>query len=166
MPDLNPDGGAVPLGRLRLRTPGLRGTATLHLPATPGSRGAVQATRDLEAALEHEGIRTTATVEIRNTREVPASGAGTRSTQYNEPAIELAVPAPNQQWDQVVLAIDESGVMTWNFPVKASPADLTGVTRDGATGMNTFVIRRYVPTVPAAPGTRGLAGAVGKKVLK
>ena len=122
MPELNPVGGSVQLGRLTLRTPGLRGTATLHQPATPGSRAAAQATPNLDEALQNEGMQTAETVELRNTREVPTGGTGTRSTSYNEPAMELDVPAPGPAWGQLVLAIDEAGVITWNFPVESSPS--------------------------------------------
>ncbi|MBA2470625.1 MAG: hypothetical protein H0V37_14565 [Chloroflexia bacterium] len=165
MPEaLNPVGGSVNLGRIRLRTPGLQGTAEIHQPATSGSRSAAQSTSDLDEALRNEGVRAAETIELRNTREVPTGGAGTRSTSYGKPAIELDVPAPGEKWGQVVLAIDESGVVTWNFPVATTGQ--TGATRGGTGGVQTYVIRRYVPETPAAPGSRGIVGAIGKKVLK
>ena len=152
MPEaLNPVGGSVNLGRIRLRTPGLQGTAEIHQPATFGSRSAAQSTSDLDEALRNEGVRAAETIELRNTREVPTGGAGTRSTSYGKPAIELDVPAPGEKWGQVVLAIDESGVVTWNFPVATTGQ--TGATRGGTGGVQTYVIRRYVPETPAAPGS-------------
>jgi hypothetical protein len=165
MPELNPVGGSVPLGRLRLRTPGLRGTAELHQPASPGSRAAVEGTPALDTALANEGMETAETVELRDTSEVPVGASGARSTAYNEPAMELDVPAPGERWGQVVLAIDESGVVTWNVPVDFTPGAV-GASRGRAGGTNTYVIRRYVPSPAAVAGNRGIASALGKKVLK
>ena len=91
-------------------------------------------------------------------------GVRTRSTSTNEPALVMETPHPGDEFAQVVLAQDESGVVTWNFP--RTDDDAIDVTRGGGT--LTYVIRRYVPP-PASQAdaqTRGLLGAVGKKVLK
>ena len=111
-----------------------------------------------------EGLEEEYTVELRDTREVPAPTGATRSTAYYEPAIELEAPAPGGDWGQVVLAVDEAGMITWNFPVERTGA--TEATRGGPSGTNTYVIRRYVPEGAAEPGSRGIVGAVGKKILK
>jgi hypothetical protein len=53
-------------------------------------------------------------------------------------------------------------VATWNFPV--DQAGLLDVTRGGA--FRTYIIPRRVPPTPAVAETRGLLGALGKKILK
>lgn len=164
MPALNPNGGPVDVSGVTLRTPGLRGEARLYRPADPGRRGAEAATPELDAALENAGMRPAYTIELTNTREMRAPAGSTRSTTFGEPAIELEVPARGEQWGQLVLAIDESGVVTWNFPVE-SKGRVRG-TRGGPTKVNRYVIRRYVPRSSARTGTRGVIGTIGKKVLK
>ncbi len=162
MPDLQPNGTPVRLGRTTLRTPGLAGRAVAHPAGSPGLRSAERATPELERALESAGLQTLETIEIANTREAPGGGTGTRSTARGEPAIELTVPDPGNTWGQVVLATDESGVATWRFA--RDVAGNVDVTR-GATTRTYLIPRRVAP--PAAPGeTRGLIGAAGTKLLK
>lgn len=164
MPELNSNGAPVDVGGITLRTPGLRGTATSTQPANPDLRGAAELTPELDEALRKEGMEAEYTVEISDTREVPAPTGETRSTSYDEPAIEIEVPAPGEGWGQIVLAVDESGVVTWNFSV-SSTAD-GDLTRGGGGGTDTFVIRRCVPDETSDPGDRGPIGTLGRKVLK
>jgi hypothetical protein len=159
---LNPTGGPVRVGPVELRTPGLQGNAEIRMPGAPGTRAAEQTTDALEQALANEDFKSRHTVEITQPREVPAPAAGVRSTAFGEPAIELRVPAPGDEEGQVVLAADESGVLTWHFPV--DQAGQLDVTRGGA--LRTYVIRRRVVSPPGGQPTRGLVGALGKKVLK
>jgi len=164
VPELNPNGAPVNVGGITLRTPGLRGTASSYQAVDPALRGAEELTAELDDALRNENLEEEFTVDISDTRETPAPTGATRSTSYDEPAIELDVPAPGAGWGQVVLAIDESGVITWNFPVDTTGH--TDLTRGGPGQMHTYVIRRYVPEGAAEPGSRGIVGAVGKKILK
>ena len=159
---LQPNGNPVRVGGITLRTPGLTGVATSHLPAGPATRSASQGTGALESALRNEGMRTTETIEIGQTREVPTAAARTRSTSFGEPAIEVEVPDPGEQWGQVILYTDEAGVTTWNFA--RDEANRIDATR--GRGTRTYVIRRRVNSAEAQPGTRGLVGMVGMKVLK
>lgn len=161
---LDPSGNPVEIEGIVLRTPGLEGYAEAHLPGAPGTRAAESVTPALESAMRNEGLRPEESIELGDTNEVPVAAGGTRSTAHAEPAIEMDVQAPNPQWGQFVLASDEAGVMTWNFAVEegAAPGDaMRGATR------RTYVVRRYVarPEAEAAP-TRGLIGAVGRKILK
>ena len=162
MPDLQPNGNPVRLGRTVLRTPGLAGVATSHLPDSAAMRSAELATADFEAALASEALQTVETIEISSTRETPSGAAGTRSTSHGEPAIELTVPDPGASWGQVVLAVDESGIATWSF-ARDQRGDLD-VTRGGET--RTYLIPRRVAPALGAAETRGLIGAAGKKLLK
>jgi pimeloyl-ACP methyl ester carboxylesterase len=160
---LDPFGNVVVVGQARLRTPGLAGEADEHAPATSDTRALVDGTAALEAALAAERMVRQTTVELRGTAELDAPGVPTRATDVGEPAIELTVPDAGPEWGQVVLATDESGVVTWNFARDA--ANRPDVTR--GAGERTYVIRRTVPPPAAGPaGERGLLGAVGKKLFQ
>ena len=159
---LEPGGNPVVVGRSILQTPGLSGTARSIDPVGGGLRAAESSTPALEAALANEGLEPQETIEIAGAYETPVGGVRTRSTSLGEDAMVLEVPGPGTDLGQVVLAQDESGVLTWNFPRDESGALAT--TRGSAT--NTYVIRRHVPAAPGGAETRGLLGAVGKKLLK
>jgi hypothetical protein len=160
---LRPNGDAVRLGDIVLRTPGLEGEASLRGGGAAGMRAAALTTVDLERAFQSEGLRTTETVELERTNEVAVSVPGMRSTTFDEPAIELEVPAPTEGWEQFVLFTDEAGVINWSFARdEQGEADRTR----GAGKRRTYVLRRRVAPTPQQPGTRGLLGAIGKKVLK
>jgi hypothetical protein len=160
--ELDPFGSSVTVGSVTLRTPGLTGTAESHPPGSPGMRGAELSTDELEEALRNERVEPQETIEISGTAELDVGGTPTRSTAYDEPAIELEVPHPGEGLGQVVLYVDEAGVMSWTFASEeAEPGETT---RGAAT--RTYVIRRTVPPAPAAAETRGLSGALGKKLLK
>jgi hypothetical protein len=164
---LDPSGNAVEVDGIVLRTPGLEGHAEAHLPGSPGMRGAEDVRPALEAAMRNEGLREEESVELGATVEVAVAAGGTRSTSHAEPAIEMEVSAPNPQWGQFVLASDEAGVMTWNFAVDEGAAAADGAVRGGGP-RRTYLVRRYVarPEPDAAGATRGLIGAVGRKILK
>jgi hypothetical protein len=159
---LNPAGGPVRVGNVLLRTPGLEGSAEAHPPGSAGMRAAEQSTAALDQALADENVQTQETVELLRTREVAGAAPGLRSTAQGEPAIELQALDPGADWGQFVLASDEAGVLTWHYPV--DEGGRTDLTRGGAT--RTYLIpRRVVPPAPE-PGSRGLLGSLGKKVLK
>ncbi len=160
---LKPNGDAVRLGDIVLRTPGLEGEASLKGGGTHGMRAAALTTPELEKAFENEGLRAIETIELERTNEVDVSVPGMRSTVFDEPAIELEVPAPTEGWEQLVFFTDESGVINWSFAQdEQGEADHTR----GTGGRRTYVLRRRVAQSPDRPGTRGLLGALGKKVLK
>lgn len=168
--ELDPTGGLVTVGNIRLRTPGLAGVAEVYRPgpvagATRDIRAVEQTTDVFEAALRNENVESQATVEIAAPREVAAAAAvPTRSTPSDEPAIEAQVPSPNEEFGQFVLSIDESGAMTWSLAREESGAVDT-TTRGGE--LRTYLVPRTVaPTPEGEAATRSLAGAVGKKLLK
>jgi hypothetical protein len=164
MPEqLQPNGNPVRVGNVTLRTPGLAGAATYHTAVImPAMRAATMTTDALETAMATEGLRTMQTIELTGTREVPAGATQTRSTTHGDPAIEIQVPDPGAQWGQVVLYTDEAGLTTWNFA--RDQANQIDVTRGSA--MRTYVVGRAVTRPADRPGTRGLVGAIGKKVLQ
>lgn len=168
MPEqLDPFGNQVVVGNVTLTTPGLSGVAESYLPAadgtrSPGMRAAEMTTTALDRALSDEHVESQETVEITGGAEVPMGAGPTRSTGYGEPAIVAEVPGAGEDWGQVLLYTDESGVTTWNFPV--DDENRVDTVRGAAT--RTYVIPRYVAEPETGAQTRGLIGAVGTKVLK
>jgi hypothetical protein len=167
---LDPTGGLIAVGNIRLRTPGLAGVAEVYRPgpvagATRDLRAVEQSKDAFETALRNENVQPQTTVEISAPREVAAAAAvPTRSTTSGEPAIEAQVPSPNEEYGQFVLAIDESGVMSWTLARETSGAVDT-TTRGGE--LRTYLIPRTVaPTPQGEAATRSLAGAAGSKLLK
>jgi hypothetical protein len=164
MPILQPDGRSVQVGNVTLRTPGLAGVAEPRYPGAPDTRASEQTTPTLDAALANERVEPQETVEIAAAAEVDMGNVATRSTAGGEPAIELEVPDPGEEWGQFVLHADEAGVLSWNF---ARDIDNRVDATRGIGGSRTYVIRRTVPPVPETTGeSRGLMGAVGTKLLK
>jgi pimeloyl-ACP methyl ester carboxylesterase len=125
-------------------------------------RAATLTTDELEGALANESVIPQETIEVTNTREVEAGAAAVRSTHFDEPAMEIEVPDPGSGWGQMIMSVDEGGVMTWNFPRTDELAIDT--TRGGGT--RRYLIARRVVPAPGAAVSRGLVGAIGKKVLK
>jgi hypothetical protein len=161
------DGSAAPVtvepGYV-LQAPGLIGDATTAPPRGPTARGGgpEEATVALDDALAAAGLREARTIVL-DVREQPAAAPSTaRTRSTGEEGLVLETPDLGPDRGQVVLAIDEDGVLTWTHP---EPSDGQAVRR--GTGSTRFVIRRHVPvpSVEAAP-TRGLARAVGHKLLK
>ncbi len=183
---LDPTGNLITVGNVRLRAPGLAGDAESYPPAPPAfqtggaaslrsAQDVEQTTEAFETALANQGIERQETVEIRAPQEIPLGGgaADLRTTAYDEAAIEMQVPAPNDDWGQFVLSVDESGVTTWNFAQVEAPAPTAaaaGLTR-GET-LRTYLVPRYAPAAPAeelaggAAEVRGLLGSIGSKLLK
>jgi len=159
---LDSSGNPVQIGRSVLSTPGLEGNARSLDPTSGNLRAEEDATAALQDALEAHGVQPQETIEIVGAFETPSGGMGMRSTSAGEPAMVLEVPSPGTGLGQMVLVQDESGVVTWSFSEERAAE--AGVTRGGGT--RTYVIRRHVPP-SASPGeTRGLLGAVGRKLLK
>ncbi len=151
--ELDPFGGPVQVGLVTLRTPGLAGRAEAHAPGSAELRAAESATPELDRALEAQALTTLETIELVDTGEVPVGDVSTRSTSYDEPAIELQVPDPGPAFGQVVLSVDEAGTITWNF------AEAEGAER-------TYLVPRHVPPADGDQETRGLFGLAAKKLLK
>ena len=165
MPDLEPDGSTVDVGTLQLRTPGISGRAEVVPPAQQGTRlGGLDAAA-LDAALERQGVATRHLVEVDvtdNANRPAPPGIDVRRRSANEPVMELEVPFEGDNVAQVVLSIDEQGLVTWNLPVESPGA--AGVTRGGSAQL--FQIRSYSPRPDPEPGMRGVVGFLGKKMLR
>jgi pimeloyl-ACP methyl ester carboxylesterase len=165
MPSLNPNGSPIRVGRATLRTPGLSGEARAHTPGSTDMRSAEMTMASLDRALDAHSALAQETIEIKDTTEHHDPAIEMRSSGSAEPEIELQYPAPNEDYAQVVMAVDEAGVITWNFPV----AKEAGAEAARGEAMNTYRIRRTTPPAaerPEAAESRGVVGAIGKKLLK
>jgi pimeloyl-ACP methyl ester carboxylesterase len=164
MPELDPDGRAIEVGGLTLRTPGLRGVADAAPTDRVAMRSAKLITGNFDQALVDAGLETQNAVVLKETREaLSAPSVGARSTATGEAALEVVAPSPGKDYGQVLLATDESGVMTWSFAVEEDPTP----TVRGPAGTRTYLVRRHVPSSAATESaSRGLVGAIGNKVLK
>jgi hypothetical protein len=166
---LDPFGGAVTVGSITLRTPGLAGVAESYRPGIAGLRSPEMAaaeatTAALETALGNERFEPQETVVIEEAREVEVGSVATRSTSFGEPALIAEVPDPGQDWGQVLLLTDESGALSWSFAVD----EAGGIDTLRGRVTRTYVIRRQVPPAPpeAVAATRSFSVAAGKKILK
>lgn len=166
---LQEDGQAVELNGVVVRTPGLSGTIevreTIGIGETRAAiRGAGgEATDALVEALQNARTQEMYAIELGETQEVPMGAEGARRGPDGEPSIEVTVPAPAENWGQLILASDEAGVVSWHFP--RNEANEIETTRGGAT--LTYVIpRRVLPADNALAESRGLIGTVGTKLLK
>lgn len=163
------NGSAVPIelgGGNVLQAPGLLGTAIIHAVLTAGTRGPgpEAATPELQEALAVHQMADDLTLELEvsSVDDTPA-GRPVRGPRGEE-ALVLEVPDFGETYGQVVLALDEAGALTWHFPVDEEQQVEPSTVR-GSRGTKTFFIRRHIPWTGEG-GSRGLAGAVGRKVLR
>jgi hypothetical protein len=143
----------VEVAGVKLSSRGVRGSAVATAAGGGGRTHATElSTGALNEVLGSESIDTQATIELKGV----AAEEGTRGAET--PAIELRPPAPAAGEGQMVLVKDEAGVLAWHF---ALPSRGLGDER------RTYSIdRRVVVAAEGEPGTRGLVGAVGTKLLK
>ncbi|MEP0545555.1 MAG: caspase family protein [Rhodothermales bacterium] len=160
---LDAGGSTAALGDITIRTRGLGGEARVLPPLNAAPAGTRSAPRigastgvldGLHAVLAQErvGAQQTVEIDVARTRSLPTPGA--------EPTIEVEVPEPDAGHGQFVLYTDESGVTTWQF---AKPA---AATRSLGPRTRRYVIDRAAPVAPEGAATRGIAGAVGKKLIE
>jgi hypothetical protein len=170
MATLDGSGRAVPLGMdITLRAPGLRGQATAHNIAqgAPDRGPAVDgASEALDRALTEQGFLRLRVIQL-DVAPVPGGGDGDLRAPYSDqPGLELTVPDLGADVAQVLLAVDENGVASWNFPVDSAGAPKPTDRGGGST------VRFIVPAFAtdnadgAAPPDRGVLGLLGRKVLE
>ena len=161
---LDAGGGAVAVGAVRLRTPGLQGQAQVLPAFSARTRSVDGATNAFEAALDAEHVQAQHTVRIADARATEPPLAASRSLDApgeGLPAIEIEVPAPPPGAGQMLLYTDAQGVTTWQF---ARPQQATR-SLDGAATRQYVVPRGSSEGTPEV-GTRGLIGAVGEHLFK
>jgi hypothetical protein len=155
------DGAAVEVGGATISAPGLSGTLQVSLGKRRREEAGRQLSPALVDALSVSSVETRQTIQIANAQE---RGPASRSVG-DQPALELRLPDPGPGHGQMVMAVDELGVVSWSFaPQPAERAASRGLAR---AAERTYVVPRTVPP-QAAPsaGSRGLVSAIGTKVLK
>jgi hypothetical protein len=152
----------------RLAAPGLIGTATAVQPRAYGGadRGPEVATEAFDRALAASNVTEVLNIDLTARKEALPPGVGEVRTARGEEGLVLETPDLGEAVGQVVMAIDDDGAVTWNFPEDDTGAMQTPATR-GAGGSKRFVIRTTTPPPsPEGAADRGLFGAIGRKVLK
>ena len=168
--------GAAEVDDIVLEAPGLEGTVRVErVPEGAGRRGArgpagIPRSASLDKALARAGMRTELAVVIDDARDTgggPAAPRGTRGARGTTrgtrrrgkpPAMTVRVPAPPRGHEQVVMARDEHGIITWHFR-KRGPA---GASTRGGQKTRTYVIdRRTVAPGRTARGTKARGGVPG-----
>ena len=177
MPQLNGSSQPVNLGQgYSIRAPGVRGNAEMRTSGPAGaarSRSATieDGTAELDAALAATNVTEVRQIELTvqsSAGAAAAGGAPLRSVDRQQDVVELAVPDLGPENGQLVLACDESGVLTWHLPLEDTGDGETGGTRGGGGSVKRFLIPATV-VAPASEGdtaNRGILGAIGKKLLK
>lgn len=161
------DGSGQPVrlaNNLSLSAPGLMGYAAVHQPQPARTRGPALGTETLEEALKQAGWGEQATVEL----GVAAMPGPPPARDVRAPgdlaALQLEVADPGPAWGTVVLSQDETGALSWHFPLDQQNR-MAPPTRGG--GSRVFRIPRRVVQPPGdGKPTRGLIGLLGKKLLK
>ena len=171
MATLNGTSSPVSLGHgITIRAPGLRGTATAHVVGPGSTTRAPEVTGSsatLDQAMRDNGMHPLRVLDLSVAR-VPVPGGGPVRAPSGEPGFEVSVPDLGPDTAQVLLAVDEFGVATWNFPVNGAGASAPTTRGSGATLR--FVVPAFAAPVgiedPGTTTTRGVMGFVGKKILE
>jgi hypothetical protein len=163
MPEsLEPDGTPVFIDDIEVVSPGLTGIIEVYHPGAGGSRGPETVDDTLRSALEGTGLQHQVTIEISDHAEDPfTAGLVARPASHGEPGLTITVPGPGTGLGQVLLASDESGMLSWVFS-----EDLPGAQRASrGEDRRSYIVPRSV-TADSTSEKRGLLGAIGKKLLE
>jgi hypothetical protein len=164
---------AVRLGDVTLMAPGLKGTARV-LAGTRGEVRAAESTTDLlDDLMQRADMRSMRTVEIR-AAALPSAATGGQRAGGDDDAMRLDVPDLGEDAEQVVLAVDEAGAMTWHVATDIRQADVdqpagarASASRSGGPSRRFVIPRRALEVDDAADAThRALLGSLGRKLLK
>jgi hypothetical protein len=171
MADLNGSTQPINLGNnYRLRAPGVLGRANLARRAMSGATRSTTAAAErapLDRALTSQEMMDVATIDVTVTSRRPAPAATVLRAPTGEDAMELEVPSPPAGHDALVIAVDEAGGITWNFPLNDRGAAAPAATRGAGQTLRFRIPNKpAVAPPPAAATTRSLFGTVGKKILK
>lgn len=160
---LDPTGSEIAFDDVVIRSPGVSGEVVVSKPTPGESRSQALGSDALGLALDAQEVDTDYIIEIGGIDEQPTdAGISSRSMTPGQKGIEIKVPAAGEGWGQVLLATDENGVATWQFPVDEDGAPDT--TRGGTTV--TFIVPGYVAEPTGTDETRGILGWLGKKVIR
>ncbi|MFT3860456.1 esterase/lipase family protein [Micropruina sp.] len=170
MANLDGTGRQVSLGQgISLRAPGLRGSAEAHNVAAGGDTRAPEADGSgpaLDAALTREGFLRLRVITL-DVAPVPHAPAGDgRSPVTDVDGLEVTVPDLGEDVAQVMLAVDENGAVSWNFPIDSG--DRPAPTTRGSGGSVRFIVPAFAaqPDPGAGGANRSVFGLIGRKVLE
>ncbi|MGV8991223.1 MAG: esterase/lipase family protein [Thiobacillus sp.] len=155
----------------QIRAPGVLGTAELRRPRPAEDRGrarvAEDGTRALDAALALANVTEVRQIDLSLKPPPAAAPARALRSVDGQDMLELQVPDLGPETGQLVLACDETGVLTWHLPVDEQQHIQTPATR-GAGNVKRFLIpaTRPRPVEAEATAKRSLIGVIGKKLLK
>lgn len=159
---------AVSVGKSEIRTPGFSGTATVHPWNSERAKASDLTTDILTTALRDAGASVAETIEISATQQ-PAPQSRSGDAPASAP-IELSVSDPGPEFGQMIMSVDELGMISWHFAptgLEDAAQPLTNAGSRGGASTRTYSIPSSVATLPATgAATRGLVGMVGKKFLK
>jgi hypothetical protein len=159
---LDPEGGFVEAGGVLIATPGVGGQAEAVHPSAGDSRGDAHVSDTVAAALTAADLSVQVDVELSDLSVGATGGPGGRGGGESEPVIVAQVPTPGESMAQVVLLVDEDGLLTWHYPTSDRPAGVGGTRGDD---LLTYRIPVRTPA-EGAEDTRGPVGWLAKKVLK
>jgi hypothetical protein len=157
---LLPSGDQLAIGKGLIRSPGLSGDAVIHAASESTIRRVAGWTEETREALARHHVAPDQIVELNHTIELPDTATRSITTHHGEPALELELPAPGAGNGQLILASDESGVITWHLPRLADNS--VDIRRLGASCR--YRIPRRVAAGDDSP-PRNLVRAFGSKVL-
>ena len=159
---LEPDGTPVLIDDVEVVSPGLTGMVEVYYPGVARTRGPEAVDDRLRSAMARTGLLHQMTVEVSDHAEDPATaGFVGRPTSHGQPGLTITVPGPGTGLGQVLLASDESGMLSWVFA-----DDLTDAKRaTRGDDQRSYTVPRSV-TADGIGGKRGPLGAIGKKVLQ
>ena len=170
MATLDGSGREVNLGLgITVRAPGLRGSAQAHNVAPGSDTRAPEvdgSSPALDEALTNEGFLRLRVITL-DVAPVPNAPSGDiRSPVSDLDGMEVNVPDLGDDVAQVLLAVDENGVVSWNFPVDGG-GELAPTNRGSGPSVR-FIVPAFASTPDPGEGdaTRGIFGLVGRKVLE
>lgn len=129
-------------------------------PGAGAARGLAEEPGALERALDESGlVEQQALVLAEGTASAEASRVA-----GDEPAVEIQVSDPGEDVAQVAMTVDEHGVVSWHF---AEASEVGEATRgEPAARTRTFRIPLERTAAGEGEATRGLASAIGQKLIK
>ena len=162
---------AISLGEgYALRAPGVHGSADLKHPRSSDerarSRSADDGTEALDTALRAANITEVRQIDLTLQPTKPADATRSLRSVDGQEMLELHVPDLGPDCGQLVLACNETGVLTWHLPIDDKQQVQPPASR-GSGGVKRFLIPATQPKpAPVGAGQRSLLGVFGKKLLK
>ncbi len=151
-------GERVAVGTAFVSAQSLSGTVTAGVSKDGRDDTAGFATEALQRALADAGVAMRPVLSIEGAREVGQASRGATDA----PVVAVELRPPPEGYGQIVLAADELGIVSWSFAETAPATRGEG----GPAARRTYRVPSAVPEGTAGePGSRGVIGLIGKKIL-